>query len=104
MPNAGLMRVKPGYQRGPCRTTAGGIVELREAHSTGGKCVQIWRMDFPAVAADIRVSHIIRHYQHDILPLLFFCQRLGRIHASRNGKRRCSKSHCFDETPTSVML
>jgi hypothetical protein len=69
MPDARLVLVKPRHQRGPGRTAASSIIELRETHTACGKPVQIRRIDFAAVTAYVRISHIIGHDQNDVRSL-----------------------------------
>ena len=61
-----LVSVETGEQSGPGRAAAGGIVELCEAQSVAGEPVQIRGMNFPAIAADVGIAHVIRHDQDDV--------------------------------------
>ena len=46
----------------------GGVVELGETQSAPGQLVEVGGFDFPAIAADIRVTHVIDHDENDVGP------------------------------------
>jgi hypothetical protein len=62
------MRIKTAHQRRTRRAAPRRIVKLRKSQPVRRKPVQIRRIDLTAVAPDIRIPHIIRHYQNDIRP------------------------------------
>jgi hypothetical protein len=66
VPDAGLMRVKPGEERGAGGAAAGGVVELGEAHAAAGEGVQVGGRDLSAVAAEVGVAAVVRHDDDDI--------------------------------------
>ena len=54
--NAGLRRVQAGHQRGAARAAARGVVEGLEANAPFGQSVDVGRVDFAAVAAEVRIA------------------------------------------------
>ena len=42
------------------------IVELGEAHATGGEGVDVGRPDFAAVAAQVAEAHVVGHHDDDV--------------------------------------
>ena len=62
----GLMRMQAGQQRGARRAAAGGVVELRIAQAVGRQSIQIGRLDFAAVTADVGKSHVIVEDDQDV--------------------------------------
>ena len=63
VPDAGLVRIQAGQQRGARRAAAAGVVELREAQAAGGQLVEVRRGDFAAVAADVGEAHVVHQDQ-----------------------------------------
>ncbi len=64
-----------GEQFGSRRVALGRVVELREAEALLGKLVDVRRIHLAAVAADVRVPHVVDHDENDIW--LRFCRRQG---------------------------
>ena len=67
--NAGLMRVQTREQRRARRTAARRVVELREAQAVTGQPVQMGRVDFAAVAADVGIAHVVVEDQKNVRTL-----------------------------------
>ncbi len=60
--------VVPGKQLRPGGVTLGGVVELCETQPALGQPVEVGSLDFPAIASDIRVTHVIDHDEDDVGP------------------------------------
>ena len=56
-----LVRMQAGQQRCPGGAATGCVVELRKAHTTSSQTVDVRRVDFAAIAADVRKTHVIGH-------------------------------------------
>jgi len=104
MPDACLMLVKPGHQRGPGRTAASCVVKLRKAQPTGGKPVQIRRMNLTTITADIRISHIVSHNQDDIGPFDSISTQPGSTTAPRQRQCRRPKTHHLQKITARVTM
>ena len=59
VPDARLMRIEAGEQRGTRGAAAGRVVELREPQAALCQRVQIRRVDLAAVATDVGKAHVI---------------------------------------------
>ena len=66
--DAGLMRIKPGEQRGARRAAAGRVVELRETHPALRQRVEVRRLDLTTVGTEVGVPHVVGHDDDDIRP------------------------------------
>ena len=79
-----------GEQRPAGWPAAGGVVALREPQPTMGQPIKVWRLDFTAVAAQIRKAHVVGEDHHDIRRI---CRH--RVEGSRpdqtNGNRHNSR-------------
>ena len=75
--HAHLMLVSSGKQGRTAGTAAAGILELTEPDSIVSQTVNIRSMDFAAIAAQIRKSHIITQNQYDIGSLCISCHQLS---------------------------
>ena len=51
--------VVAGEEFGPGGMALGGVVELGEAQTVLGELVEVGRLDFTSIAADVRVAHVI---------------------------------------------
>ena len=60
--------VVAGEQLCPGGVTLGGVVELGETQPALGQPVEVGSLDFPAIAPDIRVAHVIDHDEDDVGP------------------------------------
>ena len=92
VPDAGLVRVSAGEQRGAGGAAAAGVVKLGEPHAALSECVEVGRVDLTAVTANIAPAHIIGHGDDDIGPLGRECrggqgqaEKAGRPPADRSG-------------------
>jgi hypothetical protein len=61
-----LVLVKTGEQGSPRRTTTSRVIELGEPESVLGKRVEVRGKDFPSIASDVGVPHVIRQNEHDV--------------------------------------
>ncbi len=66
MADAGLVRMQSSQERGPCRATSGGVVELGEADAVAGQGVEVRRVDLAAVTPDVRVSDVVAEEDDDV--------------------------------------
>ena len=74
-PDTRLMLIHPRQQRSPRRAAAGRIVELRKPQSPPSQPIQIRSVDLPAITADVREAHVVRHDQDDVgRGFFFFCR------------------------------
>ena len=60
------MRIQPREQRGSCRTAASGIVEVSKPQPVCSQPIKIGSLDFAAVAANVRVPHVISHDDNNV--------------------------------------
>ena len=58
--------VVAGEQFCPGGVTLGGVVELGETQPALGQPVEVGSLDFPAIAADVGISHVIDHDQDNV--------------------------------------
>jgi len=63
---AGLVTVKAGEEGDTGGVALGGVVELGEAEAIGGEGVEVWGIDFGAVAAEVGEAEVIGHDENDI--------------------------------------
>ena len=66
MPNAGLMRIETGHQRGACRAAARTVIERGEARASGGERVNMRRLNLRSITADVGEAEIIGEQNDDI--------------------------------------
>ena len=59
----GIVAGQEGCSGGP---TTGGVIKLCESHSIDGQFIQVRRLDFTAVASQIRKSEVVRHDQKHV--------------------------------------
>ncbi len=64
--DARLVGVEPREEGGAGRAAAGGVVELAEADAAGGEGVGGGGLDLAAVAADVRVAHVVAQDDDDV--------------------------------------
>src|SRR5260221_2212589 len=64
--DARLMGIKPAQKRSAGGAAASLVIKLREPNAALCQIVDVGRMYFPAIAADIRVSHVVRKDNDDI--------------------------------------
>ena len=83
VPDAGLVRIQSGEQRRARRTAATCVVELREAHAAGRKCVDVRRRNLAAIAPDVGEAHVVDEDDDDIRLL-----RIGRTSGKRAATNR----------------
>ena len=76
--DAGLMGIQAREQRSARGTTPRRVVELREADAVFRQRVQTRRGDFRAVAANVRIAHIVGENDHDVRLLLRCIHRILR--------------------------
>ena len=57
------MGMQAGQERSSRGTAAGGVVELRESQPLLRQAVEIGGLDLSAIAADVRIAHVIVEYQ-----------------------------------------
>ena len=81
MPDARLLRIKSGEQRGARRTAARGVIELREAHTALRQRIQRRRGDFTPIATEVGLTDIVGHDENDVRPL-------GGNDRNRTGEQR----------------
>ena len=67
--NAHGLCVATRHELSSRRTTATGIVELREAHTRSGERIKVRTLYLAAKAAKVRVAHIINVQDDDVGPL-----------------------------------
>jgi hypothetical protein len=65
---AGLVGMEPRHQAGPGGATAGKVVKLGMGLPVCGKFINVWRIYFPAKAAQVGIPHIIGKYYYYIWP------------------------------------
>ena len=63
-----LLGVITSENRCPRGPAPRGIVKLREAQTVASQCFKIWCGDFPTVTTSVRITHVVRHNQHDVRP------------------------------------
>ena len=83
-----LMWIQSRQHGSARRTTAPGIIELREPETIGGESVEVGRGDFTAIAPDIGETHVI--HQHNQYIRLRQCRRNRRL---RPHQYRCRDEH-----------
>jgi len=81
VPDARLMRMQTRQERSPCRAASRGVVKLREPNAARRKGVQLRRLDFAAVTADVGITHVIGHNQDDV-------RTTGTGFRRRNGRQK----------------
>jgi hypothetical protein len=59
VPDSGLVGVEAGEQACPRRAATGGVIELREPQAVRGEVVEVRGADFPAIAPEVRVPHVV---------------------------------------------
>ncbi len=67
------------------------MIELRESQAVRREFVDIRSIDFAAVAADVRLAHVIRHDHHEIgatVGVSKCCQQHGSATCIRSSNRR----------------
>ena len=60
------MLVETGQKGGPGWATPGGVVELGEPQTVLGKRIEVGSPDFPPVASDVRIAHVIGKNDHHV--------------------------------------
>ena len=68
--HADAVMVAAGEQAGPGRRAERSDVEVRIAQSVGGEAVEGRGFDIGAVAAEVRVAHVVQHDHHDVRSLV----------------------------------
>ena len=63
---ADRVSVVTGKELGPGGVTLRGVVELGEAQTVLCELVEVGGLDFPAIAADVGVPHVIDHNQDKV--------------------------------------
>src|SRR5262245_16444973 len=66
--HADSLGVRAGQQTGARRATTRTVVELIESRPSGSQGVDVRRLNFTAVATDIRVTHVVDHNYDDVRP------------------------------------
>jgi hypothetical protein len=61
-----LVLVKAGEQGCPRRATTSRVVELGEPETVLGKRIEVRGKDFPSIASDVGIPHVIRQDKHDV--------------------------------------
>ena len=64
--DAGLMGITAGEERRASGATAGGVVELSKTEAVPGERVEIGRLNFAAVATDIREADVVGENDDDV--------------------------------------
>ncbi len=64
--SAHLLSIISGQKRGAGRPATGSVVELGKAQAVLGQTIQVGSIDFPTIAAQIRIPHVIGHNQQDV--------------------------------------
>ncbi len=59
-------RIQPGQNRSTRRRAFSIVVKLRESHPLTGQAVEVRRHDLPAIATDIRKTHVIAQDEHNV--------------------------------------
>lgn len=66
VPDAGLMRIQSGEQRGPSGAATAGVVELRKAQAVLRQSVEMRCGDLRTIAADVGKAHVINEDDDDV--------------------------------------
>ena len=66
--HAGLVGIQSREQAGPGGTAPRGIIETGVTQAARSQGIEVRRLDFAAVTADVRETHVVRHDKHDIGP------------------------------------
>ncbi len=64
--DAGLLGIEPGEQGGPGRTAARAVIKLREAQTTASQRIEIGRVDFAPVTAEIAEARVVRQNDENV--------------------------------------
>src|SRR4051812_24176856 len=62
----GLMRIKSSHERSARGTATSRVVELRKPQSVRGELIEIGRLDFRPVTAEVRETHVVGHDENDV--------------------------------------
>ena len=69
VPNPCLVRVKPCHEAGSRGAASAGIIKLGETQAALSQRVEMRRANFPSVATDVGITHIIHQNHDDVGPL-----------------------------------